>query len=30
VVDRIGQLGDQATEQPTQPIVMSKVSVKQG
>jgi cyclophilin family peptidyl-prolyl cis-trans isomerase len=30
VVDRIGQLGDQATEQPTQPVVMSKVSVKQG
>jgi cyclophilin family peptidyl-prolyl cis-trans isomerase len=30
VVDRIGQLGDQATEQPTQPVVMSKVTVKQG
>jgi cyclophilin family peptidyl-prolyl cis-trans isomerase len=30
VVDRIGQLGDQGTEQPTQPIVMSKVTVKQG
>jgi peptidyl-prolyl cis-trans isomerase B (cyclophilin B) len=30
VVDRIGQLGDPATEQPTQPVVMTKVSVKQG
>jgi peptidyl-prolyl cis-trans isomerase B (cyclophilin B) len=30
VVDRIGQLGDPATEQPTQPIVITKVSVKQG
>jgi cyclophilin family peptidyl-prolyl cis-trans isomerase len=29
-VDRIGQLGDQATEQPTQPIVISKVSVQHG
>jgi len=29
VVDRIGQLGDPATEQPTQPIVITKVSVKQ-
>jgi peptidyl-prolyl cis-trans isomerase B (cyclophilin B) len=30
VVDRIGQLGDPATEQPTQPVVMTKVSVEQG
>jgi cyclophilin family peptidyl-prolyl cis-trans isomerase len=30
VVDRIGQLGDPATEQPTQPVVMSKVTVKEG
>jgi peptidyl-prolyl cis-trans isomerase B (cyclophilin B) len=30
VVDRIGQLGDPATEQPTQPVVMTKVTVKQG
>ena len=30
VVDRIGKLGDPATEQPTQPIVMSKVTVREG
>jgi peptidyl-prolyl cis-trans isomerase B (cyclophilin B) len=30
VVETIGRLGDPATEQPTQPIVMSKVTVKQG
>jgi peptidyl-prolyl cis-trans isomerase B (cyclophilin B) len=30
VVERIGRLGDPATEQPTQPVVMSKVTVKQG
>jgi cyclophilin family peptidyl-prolyl cis-trans isomerase len=30
VVDHIGKLGDPATEQPTQPVVMSKVTVKEG
>jgi cyclophilin family peptidyl-prolyl cis-trans isomerase len=30
VVDHIGRLGDPATEQPTQPVVMSKVAVKEG
>ncbi len=30
VVDRIGQLGDPSTEQPTQPVVMSKVTVREG
>lgn len=30
VVERIGQLGDPATEQPTQPVVMTKVTVKTG
>ena len=30
VVDKIGQLGDPATEQPTQPIVIAKVAAKQG
>ena len=30
VVERIGQLGDPATEQPTQPVVMTKVTVKNG
>ncbi|HKP88835.1 MAG TPA: peptidylprolyl isomerase [Thermoleophilaceae bacterium] len=30
VVDQIGKLGDPATEQPTQPVVMSKVTVKEG
>jgi cyclophilin family peptidyl-prolyl cis-trans isomerase len=30
VVDHIGQLGDPATEQPTQPVVISKVTVQHG
>jgi cyclophilin family peptidyl-prolyl cis-trans isomerase len=30
VVERIGRLGDPATEQPTQPVVMTKVTVKNG
>jgi peptidyl-prolyl cis-trans isomerase B (cyclophilin B) len=30
VVDHIGRLGDPATEQPTQPVVMSKVTVREG
>jgi cyclophilin family peptidyl-prolyl cis-trans isomerase len=30
VVDRIGQLGDQATELPTQPVVIEKVTAEQG
>ena len=29
VVDKIGQLGDPATEQPTQPVVISKVAVEE-
>jgi peptidyl-prolyl cis-trans isomerase B (cyclophilin B) len=29
VVDHIGQLGDPATEQPTQPVVISKVTVRE-
>ena len=30
VVDHIGKLGDPATEQPTQPVLMSKVTVEEG
>jgi cyclophilin family peptidyl-prolyl cis-trans isomerase len=30
VVERIGQLGDPSTEQPTQPIVIQRVTVKGG
>ena len=30
VVDRIGRLGDPATEQPRQPVVMTKVTVEEG
>jgi peptidyl-prolyl cis-trans isomerase B (cyclophilin B) len=30
VLDHIGRLGDPATEQPTQPVVMSKVTVEEG
>jgi peptidyl-prolyl cis-trans isomerase B (cyclophilin B) len=30
VIDHIGKLGDPATEQPTQPVVMSKVTVDEG
>ena len=30
VVEKIGQLGDPATEKPTQPVVIAHISVKQG
>ena len=30
VVERIGQLGDPSTERPTQPVVISRVSVRRG
>ena len=30
VVERIGQLGDSSTERPTQPVVISRVSVSRG
>ena len=29
IVDRIGELGDPATEQPTQPVVIESVTVEE-